>query len=378
MVIRENQVTASISKLLAEPLGSRQKEIIRRPSGNPTFDFLLQIGPYKLAIDMRPSGATDAVVGAIKRLEIFEKLSRKSAGFIRVVAVPYMGEVGKRLCKEAGVGWVDLSGNADLVAPGLLVRIEGRPNLFKQAGRPQDVFAPNSSRITRYLLTHHGAYSIRGLARETGMDPGFTSRIVSRLEAQGFIRRMVAKTEIRRRHDDIDVIALRDPALLLDAWRVEYKFFRHRVIQGHVSARTGEELVRNLAAKFKRAGVEHAATGLSAAWLFTHFAGFRLVTFYLGECPEEDLLRDIGFREDSNGANVWLVVPNDDGVFQDMRTPQDYGNLSKDEKDIRCVHPIQVYVDLKDHPERAAEAAEEVRNRLLKWGPNGRRTRDGR
>jgi hypothetical protein len=278
-----------------------------------------------------------------------------------------MGEVGRLLCEKAGVGWVDLSGNARLVTPGLKVHIEGRPNLFKQSGRPADVFAPKSSRITRYLLTYwYSTYSIRGLARETDMDPGFTSRIISRLEAQGFVHRMVAKTEIGPRCHDI--IALRDPDLLLDACRAEYKFFRHDVIRGHVAARTSEELAQDLDSKLRNAGVEYAATGLSAAALLTGFVGFRLVTFFLHESPDDWLRGELGFREDSSGANVWLVVANDEGVFEGAR----------DVAGIRCAAPLQVYLDLKDHPERSAEAAEELRDRLLKWQSNGRQVHDGR
>jgi len=58
---------------------------------------------------------------------------------------------------------------------------------------------------------------------------------------------------------------------------------------------------------------------------------------------------------------LWLVVPNDTGVFQ--------GAVEKD--GIRCVHPAQVYVDLKDHPERAAEAADRLRAELLTWRRDG-------
>jgi len=32
------------------------------------------------------------------------------------------------------------------------------------------------------------------------------------------------------------------------------------------------------------------------------------------------------------------------------------------------VHPIQAYLDLKGHPERAKEASEELRKQLLTWG----------
>jgi hypothetical protein len=37
---------------------------------------------------------------------------------------------------------------------------------------------------------------------------------------------------------------------------------------------------------------------------------------------------------------------------------------------IRCVHAAQVYLDLKDHPERSAEAALRLRQDYLKWRQN--------
>jgi hypothetical protein len=36
-------------------------------------------------------------------------------------------------------------------------------------------------------------------------------------------------------------------------------------------------------------------------------------------------------------------------------------------KAAHCVHPVQAYVDLKSQPERAQEAATELRSRLLRW-----------
>ena len=34
---------------------------------------------------------------------------------------------------------------------------------------------------------------------------------------------------------------------------------------------------------------------------------------------------------------------------------------------LRCVHPVQVYMDLKGHPERAAEAAQHLRTQFMNW-----------
>ena len=42
--------------------------------------------------------------------------------------------------------------------------------------------------------------------------------------------------------------------------------------------------------------------------------------------------------------------------------------LKVEKKDgIATVHPVQAYLDLQAHPERAKEAANEIRSRLLRW-----------
>lgn len=365
MLLSENRVTERLSEILAELNGVRPKVGSPTPGG-PALDFIVEVGSYKFVVERRPIGATAPVAGGLARLKLFKSRGGKAAEYIPIIAVPYMGEVGRLLCEKAGIGWIDLSGNANLAAPGLRVRIEGRPNQYGQTGRPSDVFAPKSSRIARYLLTHLGAHSIRSLARETDMDAGFTSRIVQKLEAQGFVLRAVSKSNTSQRGSDL--IKVRDPDLLLDAWRTKYDFFRHDVIRGHIAARASEELIGDIDRKLRERGAEYAATGLGAAALYTGFSAFRLVTFYLNQPPTDDLKHELGFREDPRGANVWLVVPNDEWVFEKPR----------DKNGIRCAHPLQVYLDLKDHPERSAEAAEELRNRCLRLGSDGRQAGNAR
>lgn len=147
------------------------------------------------------------------------------------------------------------------------------------------------------------------------------------------------------------------PDLLLDAWSAAYSFDKHTVLRGHVTARSGDELLQRLAAQLTRSKLKHAATGLAAAWLRTEFAGFRLVSFFVGSLPNDKALDAIGFREEPKGANVWFVMPNDEGVFDG----------SARAGGVECVHPVQAYLDLLAHPERAKEAAAELRSRALKW-----------
>ena len=264
-----------------------------------------------------------------------------------IVAVPYMGDVGKKLCADAGVSWFDLSGNARIVAPGLRILIEGKPNRFVRRGRPGTAFAPKSSRIARRMLIEpRRAWRQQDLARETGLDDGFTSRIVQRLEHDRLVERTADGT-----------LRVRDANLLLDAWGEAYDFEKHTIIRGHVTARDGEDLLTK-AVDALEGKTRYAATGLAAAYLYTQFAAFRLATFYVDHRPPEALLKALGFREEARGANLWLVIPNDQGVFDGA------DDISKA---AYCVHPVQVYVDLKSQPERAEEAATELRSRLLRW-----------
>jgi len=275
-------------------------------------------------------------------LRFVEKSGGKT---IPLVAAPYLGEVGRRLCAESGVSWLDLSGNAHLVAPNLRVIIEGKPNLFKSVGRPPSLFAPKSSRIARRLLMDpKGSFTQRALARAAGLDEGFTSKIVSRLEQQQLVTR-----------SENGEVGLADFKILLEAWREAYDFSKHSVFRGHLAARSSDEVLRRLSEGLNRAGIEYAATGLAGAWLLDPFVGYRLVVLYVAQAPSDETQRAIGFREEKSGENIWLVTPNDPGVFHG----------STDQKGVRCVHPIQAYLDLKDHPERSAEASERLLKKFL-------------
>ncbi|MBK7586081.1 MAG: MarR family transcriptional regulator [Myxococcales bacterium] len=306
-------------------------------------DLLVEDGALKLAVELKLSSEAASVSRAVAHAKRYAEGQQA----VPVVATPFMGEVGKRICAEAGVSWFDLSGNASIVAPGLRVIIEGKPNKFLRRGRPSSVFAPKSARLARHLLVHHPkAFRQQDLARETGLDDGFTSRIVRRLEGDGLVGR-----------DDSGLIRVPAPDLLLDAWSAVYSFDKHTVLRGHVTARSGDELLQKLAAQLTRSKLKHAATGLAAAWLRTEFAGFRLVSFFVGSVPNDKVLDAVGFREEPKGANVWFVLPNDEGVFDG----------STKAGGIECVHPVQAYLDLLAHPERAKEAAAELRSRALKW-----------
>jgi DNA-binding MarR family transcriptional regulator len=310
-------------------------------------DSVISAGPHRIVIEYKGSGRAAPVSKAIERLRRSGSVGVEPS--IPVVLVPFMGDVGRKLCSEAGVGWLDLSGNAHIFAPGLRIHVEGKPNQYKARGRPSSAFAPKSSRVARWLLMNPRDWFSQGvIADSTSMDQGFTSRILARLEEDGLVERNTSG-EFRPR----------DPELLLDAWREVYDFSKHHVIKGHVSARSGDELLRKLSRRLTEASVRFAATGLAGAWLLDHFAGFRITTVYIEDPLADSILDSFGFRPEPRGANVWFVVPNDPEVIGSGGEQEEGGER------IPCVHPVQVYLDLKGHPERAKDAAGKLRERLV-------------
>lgn len=329
--------------MLAGLLDLPKLEVRVERGGAPESVLLVQAGGHAFVIDVLGPVSPGPVVSRAGRVvKEAKKLRRKATPLL---AVPFMTEAGRRAAEGVRISWLDLSGNAHIIAPGLRVIVDGRPNRFRGPGRPSSVFAPKSARVARWLLMNPAqAHKQREIARATGMTEGFVSRIASRLVADSYVQR-----------DGSRALRVKEPALLLDAWRAEYRFDRHTILQGSVAARSGDALTRFVSDTLLAAGIEHAATGLSAAWQQTHFASFRIATFFLVDEVSHELREKLGFREEPRGANLWLVLPNDEGVFHGAGL----------QGGVRCVHPVQAYMDLKSHPERAAEAAERLRVELL-------------
>ena len=344
-VPRESIAIQQVVGRLAEILGAPESPVDignRARTSDRRWNAVLRARGHCFVVEWKRSGSVSVVAGAIQQL----RMARNSFSHevFPLLAVPYMGEAAQDLCAQSNLAWLDLSGNARIIVPGIFYQNLGHPNRFRRPGRPESAFGPKGSRVARQLLLEPSrTVRQREIATRAGLSEGHVSRVVRKLVEAGLIERA---------EDGICVI---DPGTLLDAWREDYRFDRHDVIRGHIAAGSGESLTRSIAEGLDRCGAPYAATALAAAWLWTRYAGFRLSTVYLSSPPSPALKRDISFREEARGANTWLVVPNDEGVFD--------GAESVD--GIRCVHPVQAYLDMKDHPERAPEAAAELRGRLF-------------
>ncbi len=290
-------------------------------------------------IEVKTSGGPGQVARAAEQL-----LTYPDEGVIPVLVVPFMSRAGAEVADRARLNWIDLSGNAHVRSDNLYLRVQGLPNQRRSRGRPSSPFAPRSARVTRAMLLDPDRWWLqKELAAVTGLDDGNVSRIVRRLDQEFLLERR--ERELRPH----------EPGVLLDAWAQDYRFDGHDSVLGHFSG-SGIDLARTVAARLESAGVHHAFTGLPAAWVIDQFARFRLTTVYVDEDPRITADR-LGVRREATGANLQLVGPNDTGVF--------VGEY--DHEGLNCVSTVQIYLDLLQLPERAAEAARHLRAQHLRW-----------
>jgi len=308
-------------------------------AGGTEWDARVRSDKLDLLIDFRGRG--DSATVSLAMLQIAERTPRLPRNGRALLAVPFMSKAAAGLCERHDQNWFDLAGNARIVLPGIRVVVEGKLQESKPLGRPENVFATKSERVTHVLMLpgNEAGLAQHELARRTGLGPGFVSRIVRRLHELGLVRR----------HSG--VIQVVDRARMLDAWRDGHRFPRERVVAGVIPARTNIEYMRRLATEFERSGVRHAFTGLAAALQLAPFADFHLSTCYIeGEFTIE-MRKKVAFLETVRGASTWIVPNADPGVFLGAREAGGF----------RTVGPLLTYLDLMHHPERAREAADHLR-----------------
>ncbi len=308
-------------------------------SGRP--DLVLHLGGDRLIV-VEVKGSDDVATLERAAAQVENYIGHQKG--IGIVAVPYMGPKARTWAEKAGVSWADLSGNADIRGEGLCIVVSGQKNRYASPGRPSNPFTPRFSRVSRALLKEADRWWRQAdIASKVGLPSGTVSKVVQRLDALELIERNAS-----------DEIRARAPSVLLDSWVQRYRFDHHILRRYHIVARSGVEALAALAEALTLREVKFAATGLSAAWHYTAFADFRLNTFLVDQHPLEP--EALGLRPVERGENVWLLVPQDEGAF--------YGRA---QQGIWCAHPVQVYLDLLSHPERAIDAARELRHQWMTW-----------
>ena len=321
---------------------------IRSPQGaaDRGVDIVAEIETSKgkrqtIMIEIKSVGYPSNIRQAVRQLKTYAG----GRGY-PVFASPFIGTQGRDLCREEGVGYLDLAGNILLDLPGAYIEKAVEANPFSKPGRPKSLFSPVSARVTRAFLEEPGrAWKVIELAQTMGMSLGQTSKVARQLTEAGYLTK------------DKSGLRVKEPGKLLDDWRDQYQPAGNRRAAFYSFEKNPERLMKDIAAKGKKENLEYAVTSFAAALMVAPFIrGISAVQWYAAPDQADQWVKALDLRPVEAGANAFMVTPYDKSVFY----------RSQAVNGVKLVSNLQLYLDLYGDPARGREQAEFLRQEKLK------------
>ena len=219
-----------------------------------------------------------------------------------MVVAPYLSPLVRERLVEAGLGFVDLTGNVRIVlsSPGLYIEASGADvNPVRSARPSRSLRGGKAGRIVRALIDREKPSGVRALATATGVNPGYVSRIVALLDDQALIERSG-----RGRIVSVDW------PRLLERWSQDAPLSSRGPQTMCLEPRGLAELTLRLGTSSLR----YAVTGTLAVSEFAPVTAAHLAVVYVDD--SHAAVSALGLRIAERGANVMLIEPEDEWVFE--------------------------------------------------------------
>jgi len=281
------------------------------------------------------------------KLSLLKSHAGKDEGLVPLVVAKYLSPDRRKQCQEAGVYFLDLSGNVFLEYDGLYIERIGYPNRFPEKRRGRGPFSDKASLILRAAFSDiKKVWGVRELAQSIGLDPGFVSRMAQELEKRNYVSRIDSK------------LKLRDPGSLLEDWVREYDYHRNQEIRYFCLAKGPEEIIDRLVASPIPDDIPYALGLQAGANLVAPYAVYNEVHIYIQDKGSINwFVEKLKLREAGEGANLIFLLPYyKHSVF--------YGKQRI--RNLWVVSDLQLYLDLHSYPIRGLEQAEHLYEKRLK------------
>ncbi|MGH7794940.1 MAG: type IV toxin-antitoxin system AbiEi family antitoxin [Candidatus Binatia bacterium] len=323
------------------------KEIVPKPKHlDHGIDLSIELRhrqkKFKFAIEAKSSGEPAVLRRSAAWLKNILAQTKYDYGLI---VAPYVSAEGALICRDMGIGFVDLSGNCLLSLDDFYVERTGFANKFRKPRELRSLFSPRSSRVVRCLLSNpNRTWTLKGLSGETGVSIGLIHRIATALEHNLFAEKRPGG------------FRLEDLARLLETWREEYQRRPHK--WGRYVIRTGsvEDCVEKLKAAALQKGVRYALSGPSGAFLVAAYLNPSLVHVYV-DIVKKEFLEELNAYPIMSEGNFLIRVVEQENEFIG----------SREVKGVCIVSDLQLYLDLWAMGGRGQEAADELRRQRLNF-----------
>lgn len=241
-----------------------------------------------------------------------------------LIVAPWLSGRTQELLAQQGINYLDQTGNAliRLSNPAVYIESSGSPRNPDPKGRGKiRLRGPKAGRLIRTLIDVRPPYTLKELATETELAPGYISRTLDALNEEALIKRPA-----RGPVEAVDVPAL------LRRWAGTYDVFRSNQPATFIAPEGWEALLDDLRLEIRK-GAQLALTGSVAAARLAPIASPALLLAYT---PEPELIsRRLKLLPADEGANVGFLWPFDPVVWK--RTHWDGG--------LQFAAPSQVAVD---------------------------------
>lgn len=286
----------------------------------------------------------------------FELARIKRPGMYPVVVATYVSLESAAICREHGVGYLDMAGNCLLSVGEIHIQRQGFANPFQEKRPLVALFSPKAERVLRALLEPENwgrAWTFRDLADHVrpGVSLGYVHKVVQSLRDEEYVQ----QTE--------DGIRLQKPEPLLREWAANYRFERNRARRFFSLLRPGPleaKLAEVINEVEGQPHCEAAFASFTAAARIAPYVRQNRVWLYLHGDYSLAIQR-LELKEVPSGENVVVLEPYDEGVFYHGEQFQDGGIATG---------AVQTYLDVNASGGQGSEAAEKILERVLRqrWG----------
>jgi hypothetical protein len=308
----------------------------------PGFVARLQAGDrlWRLVAEGKRIGQPREVRTGVLELQKYLSLLPHQTKSYGVLLAPFFSKESARLCTEAGIGYVDLAGNARLSFDQVFIETQAAENPFLEKRSVKSVFSPKATRVLRVLLQGPmRPWKVKDLAAAASVSLGHVSAVRQQLLAQEWAEEAASGLRVTK------------PSTVLDAWAAVDRWQDRTTVREYSLLVTDPAEIATRVHDFL-GGTHHAFTQWIAAVQRHPYTTPPVTTVYVEAFPDEALLSEalLARRVDS-GGRLRLVLPRDEGVLNPLQTAHG----------LPLVSDVQLYLDLLRAGLRGDEAAAELR-----------------
>jgi hypothetical protein len=347
----EGKATQTLRLLLEQVPAIRFLDIrqeVREPAQKADIVARFNVSgrPHVIVCEVKSTGQPRHVRMALLQLRNY--MAHHAQDATPVFIAPYLSSDAQALCREQGIGFLDLEGNARLVFDGVFIERQVASKPVADRRELRSLFKPKSAQVLRVMLRNpRQAWRVTDLAQAAAASLGHVSNV-----RVGLLDREWAQVSE-------EGLFLSAPDALLDEWRDVYEppVAKRLAFYTTLHGNAFEEAARR-ALRSGGEGIQAAFASFSAAHWLAPYGRTGTQYFYADETGLERLQSALKLSASSKGENVVVSLLKDSGLLRDTEEPAP-GAI--------CTSPVQTYLDLANAGERGREAADHLRQQRLTW-----------